>query len=262
MQSVTGKRNTARLIIQFALDDLEGRYAGSLGGTAWAFLQPLTTILIYWFIFQVGFKSQPVDGCPFILWLLSGLLPWFFVGEALQGATSSLADYGYLVKKIVFKVEILPLVRVVASSIVQLFLLVIALIVFAIFGRFPYGAVFYLVIPFAYMILLVSGIGYITSAFFVFFKDLVQIIGIILQAVFWLTPIVWDFNIMPEAVRRVLTFNPLYYVVTGYRAALIGKEPPPVGLPMTVYYWVIALLFLFIGRKVFMRMKGHFADVL
>ena len=262
MQIATRKRNTARLIMQFALDDLEGRYAGSLGGTAWAFLQPLTTILIYWFIFQVGFKSQPVDGCPFILWLLSGLLPWFFVSEGLQGATASLADYGYLVKKIVFKVEILPLVRVTASAIVQLFLLVIALTVFAIMGRFPYPAVFYLVIPFFYMILLVSGIGYITSAFFVFFKDLIQIVGIVLQVVFWLTPIVWDFNIMPEAVRHVLTFNPLYYIVTCYRTALIGKELPKVGVWMTVYYWAIALLLFIIGRTVFMRLKRHFADVL
>ena len=149
-----------------------------------------------------------------------------------------------------------------SSALIQLFLLAISLIAFAIMGWFPFGAAFYLVIPYVYMILLVAGIGYITSAFFVFFKDLIQIIGIILQVIFWLTPIVWDFLIMPEPVRHVLTFNPLYYIVISYRAALIDKALPGVGLPMTLYYWGIALFFVLLGRFLFTRMKKHFADVL
>ena len=72
------------------------------------------TVLIYWFIFQIGFKSGDVDGYPFILWLVSGLLPWFFVSDSITNATSSLVEYSYLVKKVLFNINILPVARVVS----------------------------------------------------------------------------------------------------------------------------------------------------
>ena len=75
------KKTDWQFIFQFAADDFRNKYAGSLMGAAWAFIQPLMTIVIYWFIFQVGFGSKPVGGYPFILWLISGLIPWFFISE-------------------------------------------------------------------------------------------------------------------------------------------------------------------------------------
>ena len=87
-------------VSQFALDDFKTKYAGSVLGFFWAFVQPVITVLIYWFIFQIGFKNGDVDGYPFILWLVSGLLPWFFVSDSITNATSSLVEYSYLVKKV------------------------------------------------------------------------------------------------------------------------------------------------------------------
>ena len=78
-------------LFQFALDDFRNKYAGSLMGITWAFIQPLMTIVIYWFIFQVGFDSRPVADYPFILWLISGIIPWFFISESVTGVTPSLA---------------------------------------------------------------------------------------------------------------------------------------------------------------------------
>ena len=80
-------------VSQFALDDFKTKYAGSVLGFFWAFVQPVITVLIYWFIFQIGFKNGDVDGYPFILWLVSGLLPWFFVSDSITNATSSLVEY-------------------------------------------------------------------------------------------------------------------------------------------------------------------------
>ena len=216
---------------QFALDDFKTKYAGSVLGALWAFLQPMVTIVLYWFVFQLGFKSQPVDNFPFILWLMAGLVPWFFLSEAVVNATASLADYSYLVKKILFHINILPLAKIIS-------------------------------VLFAYMLILAAGISYITATLYVFFKDVLQIVSIVTQIIFWLTPIVWTVESMPAAVTRVLVFNPVYYVITGFRNALVYRQWGGQGLGMTIYYWCFAAVLLWAGLKLFNKCKDHFADVL
>ena len=251
-----------QFLIQFAMDDFRNKYAGSLMGVTWAFVQPLMTIVIYWFIFQVGFHYEPVADYPFILWLVSGIIPWFFISESVTGVTPSLAQYSYLVKKVLFPIDILPLTRILSCFFVQVFLVFFTILFFAFFGYFP--DLYYLQLPYymIYMVLLLTGIGYCLAALYPFFKDLLQIVNIVMQVVFWLTPIVWDFSIMPEAVQKILVLNPIYYVIQGYRNVFVYKEVFWTDWKMGIYYWAIAVIALVIGRKTFRKMKMHFADVL
>lgn len=255
-------KSDCQFLIQFSIDDFRNKYAGSVMGMTWAFIQPVMTIVIYWFIFQIGFKSQPVDNFPFILWLVSGLIPWFFVSESIVGVTTSLVEYSYLVKKILFNINILPLIRVFSCFFVQIFLAFITILFFAFFGFLP--DIYYLQLPYymLYMIVLITGLGYCTAALYVFFKDLIQIVNIVMQIVFWLTPIVWNFEIMPEMVRKILVFNPVYYVIQGYRNIFVYKEFFWKNWQMGIYYWLIATGCLVLGKKIFDKMKVHFADVL
>lgn len=247
---------------QFALDDFKARYAGTGLGTAWAFLQPVVTIVLYWFVFEIGFKSQPVEDFPFVLWLLSGLLPWFLFSEAISNATVCMSEYSYLVRKVLFHIKILPLAKILSALFVQAALLVFTAVVFGVVGYLPDGFYIQLILYLAYLMLLTCGIAYITATLYVFFKDLIQVVPIFLQIIFWFTPIVWDFHLMPEPARRVLVFNPLYYVVNGYRNALIYKRLDAVKPGMALYYWCIAALVLFLGLWLFDKCKDHFADVL
>lgn len=251
-----------QFVIQFSIDDFKNKYAGSFLGMTWAFVQPLMTILIYWFIFQVGFHSDPVADYPFVLWLVSGIVPWFFINESAVGVTPSLAEYSYLVKKVLFNINILPFTRIISCFLVQIFLVFFTVVFFALFGYMP--DIYYLQLPYymIYMILLLAGIGYCTAALYPFFKDLLQIVNIIMQVIFWMTPIVWDFNIMSETIRRILILNPFYYVVRGYRNVFVYKEFFWEHWKMGVYYWMVAIIFVIIGRKLFRKMKVHFADVL
>lgn len=261
-ENIKSKMNDVAFVWQFALDDFKVKYAGSVLGAAWAFLQPIVTIILYWFIFQLGFKSQPVKDFPFILWLLSGLAPWFFASEAISNATSCLIEYSYLVKKVLFNINILPLAKVISVLFVQIVLIIFTIIFYAFWGYFP--DIYYLQIPIYlfYIVLLTSGIVYITATLYVFFKDVIQIVSIILQIIFWLTPIVWDFEIMPQVARKILIFNPLYYVVNGYRNIFIYKQGIGQSILMTAYYWGIVILLLIFGLKLFHKCKDHFADVL
>ena len=251
-----------QFLFQFAMDDFRNKYAGSLMGVTWAFVQPLMTIVIYWFIFQVGFHYEPVADYPFILWLVSGIIPWFFISESVTGVTPSLAQYSYLVKKVRFPIDILPLTRILSCFFVQVFLVAFTILFFAFFGYFP--DLYYLQLPYymIYMVLLLTGIGYCLAALYPFFKDLLQIVNIVMQVVFWLTPIVWDFDIMSETIRKFLALNPFYYVVRGYRNVFVYKEVFWTDWKMGIYYWGIAVFFLIIGRRVFRKMRTHFADVL
>jgi ABC-type polysaccharide/polyol phosphate export permease len=249
-------------IWQFALDDLRNKYSNSFLGIAWGFVQPLTTIIVYWFVFQVGFKSQPVENFPFILWLIVGLLPWFYVSEVIPSSTSVLTEYSYLVQKVMFNIDILPIVKVVSTFLIHVFLLLLAFVAFIISGYRP--SVYYIQVLYysVYMVVLTVGISYIVSALYIFVKDLIQIVSIILQIIFWATPIVWDMSTMPESVQNVLKYNPLYFVVNGYRKTFIYKELFWKDGLINLYYWAIAIIVLFIGMKLFHKLKPHFADVL
>ena len=112
------------LIWKLAKNDFKKRYAGSYLGAVWAMVQPVVTVLVYWFVFEVGFRSpgtNEVLKVPFLLYLVAGIVPWFFFQDALTGGTNSLLEYSYLVKKVVFKISVLPIVKIISAMFVHIF---------------------------------------------------------------------------------------------------------------------------------------------
>lgn len=250
------------LILDLAINDFKTRYAGSYLGIVWAFVQPVVTILVYWFVFQVGFRSGTLKEVPFVLWLAAGLVPWFFFNEALNSATSSLIDYGYLVKKVVFNIRIIPFVKILSALFVHAFFVIFILLLYILNNIFP--SIYWLQIVYysGYMIILCLGITYVTSALMIFFRDLSQIINVFLQIGIWMTPIMWDIAVIPIQHQWILKLNPMYYAVEGYRNALIYHNwfwNDPI---QTVYVWIIAIIMLLLGNYVFNKLKEYFADAL
>lgn len=257
-----------QLILRLSFNDFRTRYAGSMLGVFWAFVQPVITILVYWFVFEKGLRAgrQAMGGIqvPFVLFLISGMVPWFFFSDAWSNGTGSLTGYSYLVKKVVFKISILPIVKVMASVYVHLFFLLVTLVVFWAYGFAP-DLYTLQVIYFSFAeFMLALGLSYITASVVGFFRDLTEIISIALQILVWVTPIMWNVETTLEdgLLKTVLKMNPMYYVVNGYRNALINKhwfwETPT----QMVYFWIVTLLILGLGLLIFRRLKKHFADVL
>ena len=115
------------------------------------------------------------------------------------------------------------------------------------------------------MILFATGLVYATSAVTVFFRDMKEVVGILLQIGMWVTPIMWNFETMvqiPGWAITVLKLNPMYYIVSGYRNALINHIGFWEDMGLTVYFWVVTAVILFLGTTVFKRLRPHFADVL
>ena len=155
-----------KLIWKLAKNDFKTRYAGSYLGMVWAFVQPIVTILVYWFVFEKGFNAKAemlANGltAPYVLWLTAGIVPWFYFSEALSNGTTALLEYNYLVKKVVFKISILPIIKIIA---------------------------------------------------------------IFLQVGMWATPILWELNKIPPKYQILFKLNPVFYIVNGYRSALLEKS--------------------------------------
>ena len=241
--------------------DLKVRYIASYLGIMWAFVQPIVTVLIFWFVFSIGFKVRPVSEVPFILWLLPGYLAWQYFAEAVSGATQSIVESSYLVKKIVFKVELLPIVKMMTALIVHIFFLLVMMLMYVAMGQTLTVSCLQLVYYLGALMSFVYGLSLLTSALSVFTRDIGQIVGMVMQFGFWGTPIFWDVNMLPEHYRWIIELNPLFYIVEGYRLSLLG------GYcfwqrPLTLWYWLVTLLLIKFGQVVFNRLRPHFPDVL
>lgn len=260
-----------KLIMSLAVNDFKTKFAGSYFGIIWAFVQPIVTVLVYWFVFEKALSAGAQTtkagiAVPYVLWLIAGLVPWFFFSEVLNTGTNALIEYSYLVKKVVFKISILPVVKIVSSLFVHLFFIGFTLILYSCYQYYP---TVYMLQLFYYsfcMIMLCMGLIYATSAIVIFFRDLSQVINIILQVGMWVTPIMWNMDAMAAKVSGVLLsilkLNPMYYIVSGYRDALINQvwfwDRPEI----TLYFWLFVIIVFGIGFTIFRRLQIHFADVL
>lgn len=259
-----------KLIWNLARNDIKKKFAGSYFGVIWAFVQPVITVLLYWFVFEKGLNSKATDlrtgiEIPFVLWLMAGLVPWFYFQEAANGGTGVLVEYSYLVKKVVFQIDTLPVVKMLSALFTHVFFVVFAIVVFALMGYYPDLYTLQVVYYSLCMFVFATGIVYATGAITVFFRDMKEVVAILLQIGMWVTPIMWSFESMasiPEWAIALLKLNPMYYVVSGYRDALIHKvgfwEHPG----LTLYFWCVTLLIAALGTAVFKRLRPHFADVL
>jgi teichoic acid transport system permease protein len=255
------------LIWKLARNDFKKRYAGSTMGRVWAFVQPIVTVGMYYCIFGIIFpaRAQLVASgvkAPYVVWLTAGLIPWFYFSEAIGGGTSALIEYNYLVKKVVFKISILPIIKVIAATFIHAFFVLLLLVLYFVFRFEPSIYLIQLIYYSFCMFFLCLAISYSTCAIVVFFKDLSQIIGILLQVGMWATPIMWEIGVIPEKYRIIFKLNPVFYIINGYRSALFEKQWFFEDFYSTMFFWITAAIIFGIGALIFKRLKPHFADVL
>jgi teichoic acid transport system permease protein len=255
-----------KLEFTLAKNDFRTKYAGSFLGMVWAFIQPIVTILVYWFIFTVGFRSGQDQDYPFVLFIVVGIVPWFFFADALNGGTGALIDYDYLVKKVMFNIDILPFVKVMSSLFVHAFFILFSIILCICMGYAPTIYAIQLIYYIFCNIIFTLGLVYFTAAINVFVRDLTQVISIfVIQIGVWITPIMWDATkMLSPKLLMIFKLNPMFYIVNGFRESMLYKRWFWEGdnLWWTLYFWVITLLTFWFGVKIFNRLREYFADVL
>ena len=251
-----------RLLISLAAKDFQRRFAGSFFGRIWGFVNPLLTIIVYFLVFKYGFKSGEITGYPFVVWFVTGIIVWLYFAEAFTAGSNAFLEYSYLVKKVVFNIDILPMVKIISCLFIHGFFIVIAMILCVAAGIYP--SIYWLQIPY-YLLCTVLNLFAVTlfmGSILVFFRDLNQIIGIILLMGMWGTPIAWDLSQFPESTHVFFKLNPIFYLVDGYRDCFLSRKWFWEKYTVTTYFWVVTILLMLLGSFVYNRLKHSFANVL
>ncbi len=252
-----------KLIVTLALNDFKKRYSSSYLGLFWSFVQPLINIGVFWFVFSVGFKAADIDkGVPFILWLICGLIPWYYFAETLSTGSNILYEYSYMLKQMVFRPSILPFIKIISNFITHVFFVIIIFIIAFIYGK---GFDLYYLQLLYYipcMVYLLIGLIWIFSSLKVFLPDIGEIITVILQLGMWITPIMWNIKIIPIKYMIFLKLNPMFYIVDGFRDTFINKIWFWEKIIWTPCYLLLTTCLFFSGIVIFKKLKPHFNDVL
>lgn len=260
MRSLWQHRNLALALTR---RDIEARYRGSLGGALWTVLNPLLLMLTHYFVFGVVLQSR-FPGDPsregFVLYFLAGMLPWLAISEALGRSPSLILEHANFIKKLIFPVEVLPVVRTLAALFSGGVMLVLFLVMLGILrGTFPLTIV-WLPVVLIPQVLLTLGFSYGLAATGAFLRDLAQIIGFALTLLFFLTPICYPDTALPQYSLAILGKNPVYIIVRAYRAILIDGHAPEWQAMWKL--WLVAIVVFAAGHQWFAKLRRSFADAL
>ena len=252
-----------KLIIQLGKNDFRNKFASTSLGSLWGFLSQFIFMITYVIVFQYILKTGNTGNDPYVVWFLPGMSMWLFLQSAILSSSSSIKNYSYLVKKVVFPVDIIPVMSIVSNSFISFFLFLVSIVVCLIFSYIP-NLLMLLYILFA-AICLVVAITRFTAALTTLVPDFEQALGIIMQLCFWFTPIVWNLNMVDNnpILQSILQCMPFTYLVTGFRQVFIEGNIVTQGYGLyTIVFWAITIGIFCWGNYIFNKNKEHFADVL
>ena len=251
-------------IFKLAKADIVKTYKGAALGWAWAIIKPAVTIFVYWFAFQIGIRSgKPVEGYPFFLWLIAGLIPWFYINDMLTQGTESIRRYSYLVTKMKFPISTIPTFVSISKLMVNLFLIVVMILIFVFMGYSPDIYIIQLPIYIMLSFIFFTVFSLFASLLACMSKDFSNLIKSLVTAVFWLSGIVWNVNTIDIPwLKTLLKVNPVTYLVEGFRNCFIHKiwiwESPKTLLCFLAILIVMTILSIFIYKK----LRKEIPDVL
>lgn len=226
-------------------------------GLFWAVLQPLTLISLYWFVFTYIFTRGPgVISHDYVSFLIAGLLPWLAVNEGLVRSTTSIVDNATLVRRLTFRSELLVVVPNASAMIFEAIALALFLAFRLITGA---GTPWIWLLPFALLLqfALQVGLGWFLAPAYVFFRDLLPILGFALSVVFYLSPILYA---SAGRFDRFLAWNPMTPLIGLFRSAILSATLPAVA--SLVFLLIVAIALFSGGLVYFRRAQGTLADVI
>lgn len=249
------------LILNLSLRDFEKKYISNFFGFIWAVLDPLAFVLILYLVFGSRYGSTNPEEVPFVVFLITGYIAYDFFSGSLKSITYCIYDHAFLLKKVNFRVAVLPIVTVFSHLMIHGIVLVICIVILVFNQIYPVFFWFQLIYYIIALSILLISLGWLTSSIYLFFPDINNIVGIVTHALFFLTPIFWNMKGLPLSNQYILKLNPIYYIVNGYRESLTNHQGFWTHPALTLYFWGFCLVILIAGVTVFKKLRPHFADV-
>ncbi len=252
-------------VLKLSVADLKKTYTGSAMGWAWAIIKPLVTIFVYWFAIAIGLRGGGDTGdVPYIIWLVAGILPWFYMGEAITGGTVCIRRYSYLVTKMKYPVETIPTFTNLSKLYVNLVITVIVVVIFAIFGYFPPIQIIQLPLYIILMFMFFNAWSLFAGLVSAMSNDFANLVKSFNIAVFWLSGILWNIENVAdnELLYTLMMLNPVTFICYGFRNSLVYgvwfTEQPKRLLYFLIWYVVLGFLSLWAYKK----LRKEIPDVL
>jgi len=250
--------NYREMIANLVRKDLRGRYKGSVLGFLWTFINPLLQLLVYTLVFSHIMRSGIEK---FYLFLFVALVPWIFFATCVSAGSGIILAEKNLIVKIHFPREVIPIYFVTSSFINMLYCFIVVFAVILISGiHVNFLALLYLPVIMAIEYLIALGACFIVSAITVYFRDLQHIMGILVMAWQFLTPILYPISIVPDNLIPIFMLNPMTPVINAYRDILFYAKIPD--MFTLVHAAAVGVIVLFAGFLIFNRLKRRFAEVL
>lgn len=251
-------------LVKLAKSELIKTYKGAALGWSWALIRPAITIFVFWFAFSIGLrKGADVAGYPFFLWLIAGMIPWFYMRDMITGGAGSLRKYRFLITKIKFPICTIPTFISMSLFMVHIGLLIVMIAIFAAFGYLP--DIYYLQLPFymLMMFLFFTCWGLFSGVLSAISKDFLNLVKAMTTALFWMSGIIYNANgIDQEWIKNILLFNPITLIANGYRNCFIYKqwfwETPQELLNFAIVYLIMIIL----AVRSYRKLRKDIPDVL
>ena len=252
-----------KMVWRLGKNDFKNKFAATSLGAIWGFLQPFVFMATYAIVFQYILKTGSSGEYPYAVWFFPGMAMWQWVNDSIMSASSSIRQYSYLVKKVVFPIDVIPTISIIASSFVGIFLLIITTAICVIYGYLP--NVLMLIYAIFAGICFITAITRFTSAITTLVPDFANLLGIVMQLFFWFTPIIWNLSMLSEhaLILKIMKCSPFTYLVTTFRQVFMNEDIVFANHGIyTIIFWIITLIMFIWGNSVFKRTKKDFADVL
>ncbi|KML41327.1 MULTISPECIES: ABC transporter permease [Cytobacillus] len=253
------------LVRRLSLYELKSQNNNNYLGLFWEILNPGIQIAIYWFVFGFIIRGgrEAANGVPFFPWLLSGIILWFFIQPSIVQGSKSIYSRIRMISKMSFPLSVIPTYVIFSKLYPHIFLLGFTIVVLQFMG-FPVS-IYYLQLPyflFATVALLVS-ISLVTSTLATIVRDVQMVVQSLMRMLLYLTPILWVSMSLPGPIKTIMKLNPLYYLVEGYRAALLGQEWYIITeYQLTIYFWAVVIFLYILGSSIHVKFRRHFVDFL
>jgi ABC-type polysaccharide/polyol phosphate export permease len=238
-------------------------YKRSYLGFVWAILGPLVWVFFLALIFShtFGIRDRAVEGDPtlnFGLYLYCGLLPFLTFSEALNKGLNSIRSNAGLVQKVVFPLEILPFTNAIGSMVDKVFGFGALMVMLLLFGRTLHWTLLLLPVIVVLQLVFILALTYIMAVLGTFLPDVGEVMRPVIRGMFFVTPILWPPERLPESLRWIEDYNPLAYLVNAYRSLILDGTMP--GGLATLYFTLFSVALFIVGFALFVRLRPKFAD--
>ena len=249
------------LMLRLASYDVRSKYQSHYLGVTWQLLNPTLQIFIYWFVFGIGIRGgQPIDGVPFLVWLLVGLIPWFFISPAIIQGSNSIYTRISMVSKMKFPVSVLPTITILTNGMNFIFMLVILAIILTIYKVNPGIYLFQLPYYIFCLFFFIFSVTLFFSTISTIIRDFQIALQSIMRMMLYLTPILWQMDKLPQSLVQVLKLNPIYYLIEGFRNTFLSQEWFFQDWGYMLYFWCLNSVLLYIGANMHVKFRKHFVD--